>query len=238
MTPQLSVIVPTLNERDNIAPLHAALAAALDGIDWELIVADGDSSDGTQAAVEAIARHHPSVRLLPLRRDDSLSTACIAAMRAARADLLAVTDADLQHDVTLLPRMLALVRDEGFDLVSGSRYLTPGGAEAGLSPMRLAISRAATLLSRVILPVPLTDPMSGFFLLRRSLLDAAAGRLTGLGFKLLLDIVTAVDGRLKWRELPYRMAPRRHGASKLDARVAMDWLRLVLRRLSSWRVMR
>jgi dolichol-phosphate mannosyltransferase len=231
MSPQLSIIVPTLNERDNIARLHAALVESLAGLDWELLIADGDSGDGTPAEVEALARRNASVRLLRLQRSDSLSMACIAGMRAARAEFLAVTDADLQHDVRLLPRMLTMVRDEGFDLVSGSRYLASNTAGDGLSFIRRTFSRAATLLSRAVLPVKLTDPMSGFFLLRRSVLDAAEPRLTGLGFKLLLDIVTAVEGKVKCAELSYRMSPRRYGASKLDARVALDWLRLVLRRV-------
>jgi len=219
----VSLIVPTLNERDNVAPLAAEAAAALAGRRWELIFADSASDDGTPAAVQALAAAGQPVRLLALPRSASLSAACIAAMAESRALLLAVCDADLQHDLTILPRLLAAL-EQGATLAVGSRYVPGGGAGAGLRPHRWLLSRGATLATRLALGVRLADPMSGFFALRRADFERARPALAGAGFKILLDLILAL-GRPRLAELPYVMRPRHAGRSKLGARALLAALR-------------
>ena len=219
----LTLIVPTLNERDNVAALAAEAAAALKGLAWELVFADSASDDGTPAAVAALAAAGQPVRLLGLPRSASLSAACIAAMEESRAELLAVCDADLQHDLTVLPRLVAALRG-GASLAVGSRYVRGGGTGSGLKPHRWLLSRGATLATRLSLGVRLADPMSGFFALRRADFLAARGRLAGSGFKILLDLILALDDP-KVVEVPYVMRPRHAGESKLGLGVLWAALR-------------
>ncbi|MEJ0072260.1 MAG: glycosyltransferase [Pseudomonadota bacterium] len=120
---ELSVVIPTLNERDNIAPLLAALDAALVGIAWEAIFVDDDSQDGTAELVRDMARSRPELRVLQRIGRRGLASACTEGMLASPAPFVAVLDADLQHDVALLPRMLALLAAEPLDLVIGSRHV-------------------------------------------------------------------------------------------------------------------
>lgn len=216
--PVLSLIVPTLNERDNIALLAAEVAAALGDRPYEIIYADSASDDGTQEAVEALAAAGAPVRLLALPRSASLSAACIAGAEQSRAPYLAVCDADLQHDLTLLPGFLAAL-EQGADLAVGSRYMSGGSSGAGLSPPRRLLSRGATLATRLALGVRLSDPMSGFFALRRSVFTTARPRIQGEGFKILLDIILALPKRPRLAELPYAMRPRASGTSKLGTGV-------------------
>ena len=142
-TPELTVVVPTLNERDNIAPLVELLDTALAGIAWEVIFVDDDSRDDTAAAVRAMARRDGRVRCLQRIGRRGLSTACIEGALASAAPYCAVMDADLQHDETVLPRMLEALRTGSYDLAIGSRY-SAGGDLGELSGRRAGISKLAT----------------------------------------------------------------------------------------------
>jgi dolichol-phosphate mannosyltransferase len=225
--PELSVVLPTYNEAANLPPLAALLEPALDGIDWEAIVVDDDSPDGTAGAVAQLAAANPRWRCLSRVGRRGLASACIEGMNAARGDYLAVMDADLQHDERLLPAMLAKAKAESLDLVVASRYRA-GGSAAGLGRARLALSRLGARFALALLTEnAVSDPMSGFFLLSRPLFATLAPGLSGRGYKLLLDILASADRPLAIGELAYRFRLRHAGASKLDARVLLEFLALI-----------
>ncbi|MDE2357190.1 MAG: glycosyltransferase family 2 protein [Alphaproteobacteria bacterium] len=228
---ELSVVIPTFNERENIAPLLARLEAALIGVVWQAIYVDDNSADGTAAVVKAIAARDPRILCLHRVGRRGLAGAVLEGVMASPAPFVAVIDADLQHDETILPRMLQAVRD-GADLAIGSRYLTPEGASQGLSPVRQAGSRLAAGLAKFILRADVTDPVSGFFLIRRERVEAVVGQLSDQGFKILFDIIASQPAPLKIAEIPYAFAERQAGASKLDGRVVLDYLGLILSKFS------
>lgn len=234
--PSVAVIVPTLNEHDNVTTLVDRLREVLAGEDWEVIFVDDDSSDGTADIVRDLARADRRVRCLQRIGRRGLSAACIEGMLATSAPYLVVIDADLQHDERLLPQMLADLRSGLIDLSVGSRYVE-GGEIGEWGGGRIRISRVATWLSRLFTPLRLADPMSGFFALRRDALEPSLRRLSGQGFKLLLDILTASPD-LRVRERPFSFRPRQAGESKLDTVVAWEFAmllsgKLVGRRLPS-----
>ncbi|MGD9847038.1 MAG: glycosyltransferase [Variibacter sp.] len=232
-SPLLSVIVPTFKERANVPLVVDKVAAILAGFDWEIIFVDDDSPDGTAAAAKAIGQTDARVRCIRRVGRRGLAGACIEGMLASAAPYVAVMDADLQHDETLLAPMLKTLQAGGCDVVIGSRYLAQAEANAdGLSETRLRGSQVATLLTRRLLHVDVTDPMSGFFMLRRDALDALAERLSTQGFKILADILASADGKLRVRELPYGFRTRLHGESKLDNQVALDFLGLLVTKLT------
>ena len=224
--PELTVVVPAFRERENIPGLLDALEQALDGLDWEAIVVVDDAFDGTEDLVRERAQRDRRVRLVHRIGRRGLASACIEGMLASSAPYLAVIDADLQHDETLLPRLLDAAREGGADLVVASRYME-GGSTGELASARVRISRLASALSRVLCR-GLTDPMSGFFLVRRDFLEQVVRRLYGRGFKILLDLIAAARGEVRIRELPYRMRSRQHGESKLGARVIAEFFMLIL----------
>jgi dolichol-phosphate mannosyltransferase len=226
--PQLSVIVPTFNEVGNVVELRNRVATALAGIDWEMIFVDDDSPDGTAQAVREMAQADRRVRCIRRVGRRGLSSACIEGMLASSAPVLAVIDADLQHDEQLLPQMFALVEGGGLDVVVGSRYVESGGI-GNWDESRAAASRLATRLSRVVLKADLRDPMSGFFMIRQDAVAACikAG-LSGVGFKILLDLFATSPTPLRYRELPYQFRNRMAGESKLDTNVAWEYFIMLL----------
>jgi dolichol-phosphate mannosyltransferase len=228
--PELTVVVPTFNESANVAELVRRLDACLRGRAWEVMFVDDDSPDGTAAAVRAIANADPRVRVIQRIGRRGLSSACIEGMLASAAPYVAVMDADLQHDERLLPTMLDTLRGGAADVVIGSRYVTGGGV-GQWDESRAAMSRFATRLGRMVLPAPVADPMSGFFMLRREVLESRVRGVSGLGFKILLDLLTADRSHLRIVELPYQFRERFAGDSKLDSSVAWDFLMLVGDRL-------
>jgi dolichol-phosphate mannosyltransferase len=221
---ELAVVVPVFNEAANVATMVARLDAALSGRQWEILFVDDDSPDGTAQVVRDIARTDPRVRVIQRIGRRGLSTACIEGMCATAAPLVAVIDGDLQHDETLLPRMADLLeREPAVDLVVGSRFV-PGGGTGDWDRDRVAKSALATRLSRHVLKAELSDPMSGFFMIRTDIVRALVPRLSGIGFKILLDLMTASEQPLRFRELPYVFRSRMAGESKLDHVVAMEYL--------------
>ncbi len=229
--PELTVVVPTFNERTNVPLLLARLQRTLDGIDWEVMFVDDNSPDGTAAAVRALGESDARVRCIRRIGRRGLAGACLEGMLASQARFVAVMDADLQHDETLLGTMLARLRPGDVDLAVASRYVGAGSA-AALAGRRASYSRWSTVLARRLLHVELSDPMSGFFMLRRSAIEELAPALSSQGFKILLDIVASARGALRIAELPYVFRERQHGESKLDARSVLDFFALLLGKLS------
>lgn len=224
---ELSVIVPTLNERDNVPVLLARLDEVLSGTTWEVIFVDDDSVDGTAEAVRKVATTDRRVRCLQRIGRRGLASACIEGMLASAAPYLAVIDADMQHDETLLAQMLDVLKRDEADLVIGSRYVERGGV-GDWSRSRKMVSRIAGRMSRMVMKAEVSDPMSGFFMLRREVFDGAARKLSGIGFKILLDILTSSSGPVRISELPYRFGTRHAGESKLDATVAWEYVMMLL----------
>ncbi len=229
---ELTVVVPCYNERDNIVPLVAALDRALAGLRWEVMFVDDDSPDGTAAEARRLAAADPRVRCIRRIGRRGLASAVIEGGLSSAAEFLAVIDGDLQHDETRLPDMLAALRSGGFDLAVGSRHVA-GGDDRGLAlPWRHRLSGLGTSLAQRILPVRLSDPMSGFFMLRRELFEQLAPRLTGIGFKILLDIVLSAPERLRVAEIPARFRERQSGESKLDVQVLAEFGALLVDKLT------
>ena len=229
--PQLSVVIPTFNERDNITTLFRRLETALAGIPFEAVFVDDNSPDGTWEVVRALAREDSRVRCIRRIGRRGLSGACIEGILASGAPFAAVIDADLQHDETQLPNMLKLLQGGEFDVVVGSRYIEGGSAD-GFNRQRAGASAVATEIAKRMLRVKIADPMSGFFMIRRDSFEKLAPQLSTQGFKILLDIVASARGHLRVKEIPYTFGSRLHGESKLDSMVALDFLGLVLAKLT------
>ena len=230
--PLLSVIVPTFNERVNVTKLFEKLQSALTGIDWEVIFVDDNSPDGTTDVVRGLAGQDARVRGIRRIGRRGLSGACIEGILASSARFVAVMDADLQHDETQLPKMLALLQDGQADLAVGSRYVEGGSADS-FNKQRAGASALATEISKRLLRVSVSDPMSGFFMIRRDRFEQLAPQLSTQGFKILLDVIATAQGNLRTVEIPYRFGSRLHGESKLDSMVALDFLGLVLAKLTN-----
>lgn len=224
--PEISVIVPAYRERENVPALLRALDQALAGLDWETIIVVDDALDGPEEVVRAAAQQDRRVRCLRRIGRQGLASACIEGMLASSAPYLAVMDADMQHDETLLPKLLDAARSHSADIVVASRYM-PGGSTGELASDRVRISRLASALSRVLCQ-GLTDPMSGFFVVRRAFLERVVRKLYGRGFKILLDMIAAARGEVSIQELPYRVRSRERGESKLGARVVAEFFMLIL----------
>lgn len=222
-SPQLSIIIPTLNEAQNIPHLIEKLRQVLEHLHWEVIFVDDDSKDGTIDAVNAIAKEDARVRGIRRVGRHGLSSACIEGVLSSSAPYVAVMDADLQHDETLLPKMFEALSEQDYDLVVASRYLQDDSMR-DWSRKRKMMSQLATALSKIATRVNLTDPMSGFFALRRSLFDEHAAYLSGIGFKILFDLCASFRHDVKFCELPYTFSNRLYGDSKMNTQVAWDYL--------------
>ncbi len=227
-TYELTIVSPTFNERANIRPLAAKLNAALAGIAWQVIFVDDNSPDGTAEEAKALAAE--DARVLCIRRVGrrGLAGAVQEGALASAAPFVAVIDADLQHDETLLPAMLDLLRADAADMVVASRYLEPEGLSIGLSHTRQQGSRLATWMSRRVLKNDVSDPVSGYFMAKRRVWDLSAPKLTTEGFKVLFDILASYPEPMRVAELPYRFRDRLAGESKLDRRIVIEYLSLIL----------
>lgn len=228
---ELSIVVPTFKERDNVSELLRRLGRALGTIAWEAIFVDDNSPDGTSDEVKAIAARDPRVRCIRRVGRRGLSGACIEGILSSSAPYVAVIDADLQHDERILPQMFDKLAAGSADLVAATRY-TEGGSAESFGAARGLISRIATRLVRRLLKTPLSDPMSGFFMMRRACFDGIADRLSPAGFKILLDIATTADDSLVIAEQPYRFGTREQGESKFDVTVGLEFLGLLISKLA------
>ncbi len=231
VTAELSVVVPTLNEHGNVQKLLTVLDQALSDVNWEVIYVDDDSTDGTLERLREMAASDARVRCLHRVGRRGLSTACIEGILASSAPYVAVMDADLQHDENILPAMIQELRGGETEIVVGSRYVTEGGV-GSWDKSRARISRIATRLSQVVLRVELCDPMSGFFMLRRDVaISCIKYGVSGIGYKILLDLFASSPRPLKFKELTYQFRERTSGGSKLDSMVAWEYFMLLLDKL-------
>jgi dolichol-phosphate mannosyltransferase len=224
---ELSVVIPTYKERQNVAPLVASLEAALHGINWEVIFVDDHSPDHTADAIRELALTNPHVRILERIGRRGLSSACIEGMMASPAPCLAVMDADMQHDETILPEMLRLLQSSKLDMVVGSRR-TAGGSMGEFAEKRVRLSDLGSRVSKLVCHCDVTDPMSGFFLVDSRFFRASVPRLTGAGFKLLVDILASSPTPPRVAEVPYQFRNRLAGESKLDVNVELEYLFLIV----------
>ncbi len=150
---------------------------------------------------------------------------------SSAATYVVVIDADLQHDERILPRMLSLLTNDSADLVIGSRYI-PGGSADAFASSRASFSKLANRIAQMLLGVSVSDPMSGFFMMRRDRFEQVAGELSSIGFKILLDIMVTARGHLRVVEVPYEFRERLFGESKFDARIGLEFLGLILAKLT------
>jgi dolichol-phosphate mannosyltransferase len=227
ITSELAVIVPTFNERDNIAPFLQALAAALGQISYEVIFVDDDSPDGTAGVIREISQRDPRVRVLHRINRRGLASACLEGMLASSAPYLAVMDADLQHDEAVLPLMLERLKAKNLDVVVGSRNVA-GGSMGEFAQSRIRLSMLGRRFSQSVCRCEINDPMSGFFVLSRPFLMEVVHGVSGIGFKILVDLLASCHRPVRLEEMPYRFRNRQHGESKLDILVGVEYLQLLL----------
>ena len=231
-----ALIIPTLNEGENIGPLLDSLQQMLEQVEisYEIVVVDDGSTDCTQEVVRGYALQDSRIRLLVREGQTGLAGAVLHGWAHSDAKLLGVMDADLQHPPELLPALLEKFSD-GTDIVIASRYAAEDGVR-GWNPIRAAISRLSTLATRPLLSnkLKVTDPMSGCFIVRRECIEGL--QFQTKGFKLLLEIL--VRGKIRSvKEVPYHFGLRRAGKSKAGAAVAVHYVYL-LGRLSLDTVLR
>ncbi|MET0241229.1 MAG: glycosyltransferase family 2 protein [Sphingobium sp.] len=220
---QLAVVVPVLNEAGNIERLFAALTQALSSLCWEVIFVDDGSRDGTIALIDNLALRHRHVHAIKRVYRTGLSSAVVEGAMSSSAPVIAVIDGDMQHDERCLPAMYRQIAEGGADMVVGTRY-AEGGTADGLSDVRLRGSRFVTRLSNMLLRTQCSDPMSGFFAIRRDRLVEICPRLSAMGFKIVLDILASSRGKLRVSEQPFHFRDRQAGDSKMSARVVLDLL--------------
>lgn len=222
---KLALVIPTLNEAGNIEPLLERIRLALEprGLPYEVVIVDDGSVDGTQEVVQRCAEQDARIRLLVRHDEKGLAGAVIHGWKHTNADLLGVMDADLQHPPEVLPQLLAAI-EAGNDIAVGSRYTQSKRVE-GWNPLRQAVSTVSTLVTRPFQrKVRVSDPMSGFFMVRRECIDGI--RLQPQGFKILLEIL--VRGRIgSAAEIPFQFGLRHAGKSKADLRVAFHYFFLL-----------
>jgi dolichol-phosphate mannosyltransferase len=225
--PELTVVVPTFNETENVQELVRLLNDALCNVNWEVIFVDDDSEDGTADRVRSITRADRRVRCVQRLGRRGLSSACVEGILGSSAPFVAIMDGDLQHDERILLEMLAKLRSGKFDVVIGSRYIE-GGSVGEWQSHRAFMSKFATALARVTVRADVKDPMSGFFMIRRESFMGVVRNLSSTGFKILLDIFASSRVRLSFCEIPYTFRTRKAGESKLDSTVMWEYMMLLL----------
>lgn len=224
----LTIVVPTFNERANIRPLLEALDQCLSLGEWKVIFVDDDSPDDTATEIRACQADYSNVDLITRVGRRGLSSACIEGFHAATTPFIAVIDADLQHDESVLTEMLSLLREGKAEMVIGTRFSGAGGTGDGLSPVRMLVSQSAALLTRALFRVKISDPMSGFFVMKREVFTQVSQRLSAVGFKIMMDIIINHRPRLTMAEVPYTMRARYQGESKLDWLVAVEYVAMLI----------
>jgi dolichol-phosphate mannosyltransferase len=221
---ELAIVLPTYNERGNLASLVERLDKALAGIAWEAIFVDDNSPDGTSDEARKISQIDRRVRVLHRIGRRGLASAAVEGMMATAAPVVAVMDADHQHDPALLPGMLKAVASGNYDIAVASRFAEGASAEEWGRPDRVRASNIANAIARKVTGVELSDPMSGYFMLPTATLRAAAPNLSGIGFKILLDILATAEETMRVKEFPLNFAARAEGESKLDRTVVFEFL--------------
>ncbi|NIJ39103.1 dolichol-phosphate mannosyltransferase [Sphingopyxis panaciterrae] len=223
---EVAVVVPTLNEAANVERLVESLSVVLAGRGWEVIFVDDNSSDGTSDLVRRIGRGSRHVRIVQRVGRRGLSSAVIEGILATAAPVIAVMDGDLQHSEDALPRLVDAIETGGAEVAIGTRYVEGGGTgdwDAG----RVRMSRLATRAGQMALGTDVSDPMSGFFAIRRDAFERALPRLSAIGFKILIDILASSPTALKVAEIPYHFRSREAGESKIGARVIAEYAELI-----------
>ena len=218
---KLSVISPTYNEAENVGSLIATLTEVLHDIDHEIVISDDDSPDLTWARAEELGKQNHRVRALRRTGNRGLGDSVVDGFSYACGEVVACIDADLQHDPSILPNMLEEL-EQGADLVVGTRYM-PGGGTTNWHPIRRAGSWTSAQMDKSRLGVELQDPMSGYFMLRRSDFLKIRQALNPKGFKILLEIAFHMKPRAL-REVPYTFGPRTAGQSKLSSKIVTAYL--------------
>jgi dolichol-phosphate mannosyltransferase len=231
VAPEVSIVIPTYNERANIAALVAAIDRAMIGIAWEVIIVDDDSPDRTWAEVARLAAYEPRLRCLRRVGRRGLASAVVEGALTASGDCVAVMDADFQHDESKLPAMYAALTQGGADLVVGTRYAGDGGV-GNWDATRQKMSGVATHMAQLLIGNRTSDPMSGFFMARRAVFAASIYTLSSQGYKILLDLISSHPGPLKIAEVPYTFRNRREGDSKISAMVLAEFAFLLIEKLS------
>lgn len=224
MALDLAIILPTLNERDNLAPLIERIEQALGAHGWEVLIVDDNSADGTAEEARRLARSDNRIRVIQRIGRRGLSSAAIEGFCATAAPFVAVMDADHQHDPALIAPMLEAVKSGEVDVSVASRFAEGASTKDWASPEREKLSGIANRLARKLTGVELSDPMSGYFLLRTDTALTLVPKLSGIGFKILLDLLATSDRPLEVRDFPMNFAQRRAGESKLDRAIALDFL--------------
>ncbi|MEM9310582.1 MAG: glycosyltransferase family 2 protein [Pseudomonadota bacterium] len=220
----VAIILPTLNESGNLAPLVDRIEAALGQESWEVLIVDDDSKDGTADEGRALAQTDTRVRVIQRIGRRGLASAAIEGFCATAAPFVAVMDADHQHDPALLPAMLAALQSGEADICVASRFAEGASTADWANPEREQLSGFANGVARRLTGVELTDPMSGYFMLPSATARALVPRLSGIGFKILLDLLATADAPMRVREFPLKFAARRAGTSKLDRAILLDFL--------------
>jgi dolichol-phosphate mannosyltransferase len=231
--PDLTVVVPTYNERENVRELVRLLDRALGKIVWSVVFVDDESQDGTADEVRQLSQTDPRVKLIHRIGRRGLAGACIEGILGSEAPVVAVMDGDLQHDERRLADMYQIMQDsQDTDLVIGSRNVTGGTSGDGLSRVRKWGSDRATALVKRLLGLAVSDPMSGFFMLRRRAFNEVVCGLQTHGFKILADMLSAAQGRWKVVEIPYQFRARTAGESKMSINVSLEFLALLISRMT------
>ncbi len=220
---ELTIVLPTLNEAANVARIISDLDGALAGIGWEALFVDDNSPDGTADVLRAIATHDPRIRVIERIGRRGLASAVIEGWMAASAPVIAVMDADGQHDAAVLPAMLRAIAAGACDIAVGSRFADGASTADWGQGRREAGSKLANRLARRLTGLDLTDPMSGFFMAPAPLLQKTAPQLSGIGFKVLLDLIARLENRPRIAEFPLQFGARGAGESKLDRVIAFEF---------------
>jgi dolichol-phosphate mannosyltransferase len=226
----LAVVVPTYNERGNVPELIVRLRRLLHGFEWELIFVDDDSADGTSELIREYAAKDRRIRLIHRIGRRGLSSACVEGMLATPAQTIAVMDADLQHDESILPEMVGRLRSQNLDVVVATRN-SEGGCMGDFSPARVKLSSLGKKLSSFVCRCDVSDPMSGFFVVSRAYFHRVVERLQDGGFKILVDLLASSDRPVRLAEVGYCFRTRTWGESKLDANAAVECLFLIVNKL-------
>lgn len=226
----LAVVIPTYNERCNVVELIERLDKTLADLRWEAVFVDDDSPDDTAELLRSFAQHDRRIRVIHRVGRRGLSSACIEGILSTTAPCVAVMDADMQHDEAILPSMLQLMRAGSYDVVVGTRN-AEGGSMGQFSRNRVRLSQLGRRISEIVCRCQISDPMSGFFMVQRSFFLEVVRELHGGGFKILVDLLASAHGPVRLAEVGYTFRARRHGESKLNASIAVDYLMLVIDKL-------